>query len=69
MIDATFLNLVGVAEFGITTPAIRFYQVVGSTKAHLMADRSPGNWDFKMIPIKNGRREAARWMPRHLVVL
>jgi hypothetical protein len=65
MINADFLNLIGLGEFGVMAPAVKTYRVAGSTKTHLKADRHPNA--FKMIPIENGQRGSAYWVPRHLV--
>lgn len=65
MINADFLNLIGLGEFGLAAPAVKTYRVVGSAKTHLKADRHPNA--FKMIPIENGQRGSAVWIKRHLV--
>jgi hypothetical protein len=62
MIDATELDLI--SEFS-AYPAVKTYRVAGSTKTHLKADRHPNA--FKMIPIENGVKGPATWVPRHLV--
>jgi len=65
MINAEFLNLIGIGEFGIMAPAVKTYRVVGSEKTYLKADRHPHA--FKMIPIENNTRGPAIWIKRHLV--
>lgn len=64
MLNADFLNLISVGHFGLT-PATKTYRVAGSDQTFLKADRHPNA--FKMIPIINGDKGQATWIPRHLV--
>ncbi len=63
MIDATALDR-GFAP-AYVNDRMDLFKVVGADRIHLRADRGPNA--FKMIPIVNGKRGRAAWIPRHLI--
>jgi len=67
MINADSLNLIGLGIHGLAGQPTRIYRIKGSNRTWLRADRSPGNWDFKMIPIIDSQRGPAEWFPRHMI--
>lgn len=64
MLNADSLDLIAISHFGVY-PATRTYRVSGDARTFLKADRHPNA--FKMIPITNGEKGQATWIPRHKV--
>lgn len=64
MLNANSLDLIAISHYGLT-PAVKTYQVAGDSRTFLKVDRHPNA--FKMIPIIDGAKGPATWVPRHLV--